>query len=62
MHKEDGDMKRFTFAGSIYFNRMKEKDFYTTDVDVIRKRVKDVGLEGVYNKKINYINYETTLK
>ena len=52
MHKEDGDMKRFTFAGSIYFNRMKEKDFYTTDVDVIRKRVKDVGLEGVYNKKI----------
>lgn len=52
MHKEDGDMKRFTFAGSIYFNRMKEKGFYTTDVDVIRKRVKDVGLEGVYNKKI----------
>lgn len=52
MHKEDGDMKRFTFAGSIYFNRMKEKGFYTTDVDVIRKRVKDVGLEGIYDKKI----------
>ena len=52
MHKEDGDMKRFTFAGSIYFNRMKEKGFYTTDIDLIRKRVKDVGLEGIYDKKI----------
>lgn len=52
MHKEDGDKKRFTFAGSLYFNRMKEIGFYTTDVDAIRNRVKEVGLEGVYNKKI----------
>lgn len=52
MHKEDGDKKRFTFAGSIYFNRMKEVGFYTTDIDEIKKKVKDVGLEGVYNKKI----------
>lgn len=52
MHKEDGDKKRFTFAGSLYFNRMKEIGFYTTDVDAIRNRVKEVGLEGIYNKKI----------
>lgn len=50
--KEDGDKLRFTFAGSIYFNRMKELDFYTLDKDVIADRVKKAGLEGVYNKQI----------
>ena len=52
MHKEGGSKKRFTFAGSIYFNRMKELGFYTTDVNKIRSKVKDAGLEGIYNKKI----------
>lgn len=52
IHKDDGDKKRFTFAGSLYFNRMKELDFYTVDVEEIRKRVKAVGLEDIYNKKI----------
>ncbi|MGL5327925.1 MAG: FAD-dependent oxidoreductase [Peptostreptococcaceae bacterium] len=52
MQKEDGDKKRFTFAGSIYFNRMKDTGFYSMNIDDIKKRVKDAGLEGVYNKKI----------
>lgn len=50
--KEDGDKLRFTFAGSIYFNRMKELNFYTTDKDVVVERVKKAGLESIYNKKI----------
>ncbi len=29
MHKPDGEKLRFTFAGSIYFDRMKELDFYS---------------------------------
>ena len=52
MHKHDGDKLRFTFAGSMYFNRMKENGFYTTDVDEITKRVKDTGLLGIYDKKV----------
>lgn len=52
MHKPDGEKLRFTFAGSSYFNRMKEIGFYTINVDTIRKRVKDAGLEGIYNKKV----------
>lgn len=52
MHKEGGTKKRFTFAGSIYFNRMKELDLYTIDREKIEKRVKDVNLLGVYNKKL----------
>ena len=52
MHKKDGPKKRFTFAGSIYFNRMKELELYTTDKEIIEKRVKDVDLLDVYNKKL----------
>ena len=51
-HKEGGTKKRFTFAGSIYFNRMKELDFYTIDKEIIEKRVKDADLLGVYDKKL----------
>ena len=52
MHKEGGDKLRFTFAGSIYFNRMKELGFYTIDKDVIRDRVRKASLEGIYDKKV----------
>ena len=52
MHKHDGDKLRFTFAGSMYFNRMKETGFYTIDVDEINNRVKDTGLLGIYDKKV----------
>ena len=51
-YKENGNKNKFTFAGSIYFSRMKELGLYTMDIESIRKRVKDAGLEGVYNKKI----------
>ena len=52
MHKPNGDTLRFTFAGSIYFNRMKELDFYTIDKNIIVNRVKKASLEGIYNKII----------
>lgn len=52
MHKKDGTKKRFTFAGSIYFNRMKELGFYTIDKEKIEKRVNDVDLLDVYNNKL----------
>ena len=51
-YKENGNKNKFTFAGSIYFSRMKELGLYTMDIESIRKRVKDAGLEGIYNKKI----------
>lgn len=52
MHKPDGDKLRFTFAGSTYFNRMKEIGFYTTDKNVIVDRVKKASLEGIFDKEI----------
>lgn len=52
MHKKGGAKKRFTFAGSIYFNRMKELGFYTIDKEKIKKKVEDVDLLGIYNNKL----------
>jgi folate-dependent tRNA-U54 methylase TrmFO/GidA len=50
MNKVDGDKLKFTFAGSVYFNRMKELGYYTTDSDVVRERVKKTGLENIFDK------------
>ena len=36
--------KKFTFSGSILFERMLEKGLYTTDVEAIKKRVAEAGL------------------
>ena len=41
----------FTFAGSIYFDRMKNLGFYSTDSNVALERVKKASMEGLYDKK-----------
>ena len=46
---EDGGMKvRYTFSGSVYFERMKQKGLYTTDSSAIHKRVEQSGLAQVF--------------
>lgn len=50
--KEGGDMKKFTFAGSVYFERMKELGFYTTNKEEITQRVKNSGFYKVFDKKV----------
>jgi len=48
MATEAGLGYKYTFSGSVYFDRMKEKDLYTVDIEKIRKRVKEAGLTGVF--------------
>ncbi len=38
-----------TFAGSVYFERMKSLGLYTTDKHHIRSRVRQAGMEGVFS-------------
>ncbi len=52
MKKPTAETSKFTFAGSVYFNRMKELGFYTTDRKEVENRIKKSGLEGVFNKKV----------
>jgi hypothetical protein len=48
MQTEKGLGLKFTFSGSVYFDRMKELGSYTTDVAQIRRRVEDAGMTGVF--------------
>lgn len=48
MTSSEGMRKRFTFAGSVYFERMKEMGFYTINKNTIRERVKKAGLQNVF--------------
>lgn len=45
---EEGLKDRYTFAGSTYFNRMIEKNLYTTDTDKIKNRVEKLNLLNIY--------------
>jgi hypothetical protein len=48
MQKKEGLTKKYTFSGSIYFERMKEKNLYTTDIDTIKNSVVAVGYDGIF--------------
>ena len=48
--EEDGLRRRFTFAGGEYFKRMEAKGLYSINPKEIKKRVRDAGLENIYNK------------
>lgn len=51
METEEGCTRKYTFSGSVYFERMKELGLYTTDVEKIRQRVERAGAAGVFDKK-----------
>ena len=47
--REKGELGlKYTFSGSVFFDRMKARNLYTTDTDVIRKRVEEAGMTGVF--------------
>jgi hypothetical protein len=50
METEEGLGYKYTFSGSIYFDRMKEKDLYSTDPKEIQKRVDQAGMLGIFSK------------
>ncbi len=48
MQTEEGLTKKYTFSGSVYFERMKDLGLYTTDVEAVQRRVERTGLSGVF--------------
>lgn len=52
MNTEVGMGRKYTFSGSVYFERMKEKSLYTMDSLEIREKVKLLGLEEIFNKSL----------
>jgi hypothetical protein len=39
---------KYTFSGSVYFQHAVQQNLYTTDVEVVRTRVRNSGLSGVF--------------
>jgi hypothetical protein len=52
MQTEKGLGLKYTFSGSVYFDRMKELGSYTTEVAAIRQRVEQAGLTNVFAEPI----------
>jgi hypothetical protein len=51
MQTEEGLGLKYTFSGSVYFERMKARDLYTTDPKIIRERVHKAGLIDLFAEK-----------
>ena len=47
MQTEEGMTKKYTFSGSVYFERMKKLGLYSTSKDEIRGRVEAFGVTGI---------------
>lgn len=52
MKTPEGRMYKYTFSGSVHFERMKEKKLYSTNDKEIAERVKKTGLVDIFNKKL----------
>jgi hypothetical protein len=52
MQTEKGLGLKFTFSGSVYFERMKERGAYTTDIAEIRRRVGAAGMTDVFAGRV----------
>ena len=52
MQTEQGKMQKYTFSGSVYFERMKALGLYTTDRQVIQERVAQAGVAGIFAEAI----------
>jgi len=50
METEEGRGYKYTFSGSVYFERMKQKKFYSTDRKTIEERVAGAGMLQVFSK------------
>ena len=51
MKTEEGLGLKYTFSGSVYFERMKARNLYSTDPRLIRQRVHKAGLIDLFAKK-----------
>lgn len=49
---DEGLLKRFTFAGAEYFDRMKQRDLYEISSDNIKTKVKALGFTKIFDEKL----------
>jgi len=47
-----GLTRRYTFSGSVFFERMVNRGLYTTEISVIKNRVRLAGVTGCFSKPV----------
>ncbi len=52
METEAGLQKKYTFSGSVLFERMQARGLYTTDREAVAARVAAAGLTGVFAREV----------
>jgi hypothetical protein len=52
MQTEEGMTKKYTFSGSVLFERMRALDLYGTDIAAIAQRVQASGVSGVFAQAV----------
>lgn len=52
MKEAEGLKEKYTFSGSVYFQRMQEKGLYSTDVKHIHSQVARLGFKDIFKTKI----------
>lgn len=50
MQTKEGLTQKYTFSGSVYFERMKQKNLYTTDITAIQQRVEAAKMKDIFAK------------
>jgi len=53
MQSPGGLTKKYTFSGSVYFESMKKKNLYTTDIASIQARVASANAKDVFAKNLS---------
>jgi hypothetical protein len=48
MTKPEGMSKKYTFSGSVYFERMKKLGTYIMDSAEITRRVEECGMKNIF--------------
>lgn len=48
----EGRREKYTFAGSVYFNRMKDRGLYSIDKEEISARIKKLNLDNIFEQKL----------
>jgi hypothetical protein len=51
MQTQEGLTKKYTFSGSVYFDSMKKKNLYITNVEEIKKKVTQTNMKGIFAKQ-----------
>ncbi|MDF2568729.1 MAG: trmFO 1 [Sporomusa sp.] len=52
MQTKEGLTKKYTFSGSVYFDSMKKKNLYITNVEEIKKKVTQTNSNGIFSERL----------